>query len=586
MRPPHPYRFATLALAALSAAAWLAWTQWGPGFVQRAYDGTASPAVLNDLIRWQSIHSVDHYVERARHTLLGALALAWLALGLSALTAAVESLRAATAWRAAVLATPLVCALYALQVPLLQLLPFWFWQIHDTHLPRAWLVVPIFAAALATVLAVTRHPQRTAGNLMLVGALAAGLQFGFAALEGRGPAALSQRLTGSSGHARLLADAIALESGGLTGPTLVRRYDDLLADGALPAFPHATRPPGPLLLFQWLAPDAAPGTAANPGGSGPAIGPETRAAAAETTPGAAVSAAEAAHRAAARAALLFPLLTALLPVPLWFLWRPLLGARTTWTALILTATAPGMALITLHLDGALFPLVGWVAVVRCVLAVRLAPQRPALGLVVAFAAGLSAYLALFFSFGLAALAPAALVLACLAVDGGPRMRARRLAGPLAVAAIGLAAAHLVGRAAFGYDAVSRFLAAAEAHRHWKVGHWTPTLTAVTGVVDLLDFALWCGPTLAVLAAAALARAPRRRGLSASAPALSLAAALVALLLFGHTAAETGRLWLFLLPLAAAAAATLVDGDEPRRLPLVVALQLAATFVLKGWGDFH
>ena len=382
-------------MAALLAAAWGGYGLWGPALVAGMYDGTLPVAALNGLIRWQSIHPVAHYQTLVRAALSAASWLVVAGAGLHALLTLAPGLRCLQpAWRVALHVTPLVWLSYLLGVPL-GALPYWFWHLHPTPLTWGWLVVPLVAAALWIVYATSSQPERTARNLVLLMALTAGLQFGFALLEGRGLDALGDRLQGTSGHARLLTDATDLRQQGVGLFELLGTYAERLDNGTLSRFPHATRPPGPLLLF-WLLGD---------GG-------------------------------AARAAWLMPLLTALTVVPVWLLARRLLGREHAAPTVVLWATSPGVLLITLHLDGVAFPLVGVLAVFLWVWAC----QRTSW--LLAALSGVALCGGALLSYGLLALAPLWPLLGWAllpAARPGWPARARRLGQFLAIAVGGYAA---------------------------------------------------------------------------------------------------------------------------------------------------
>ena len=123
---------------------------------------------------------------------------------------------------------------------------------------------------------------------------------------------------------------------------------------------------------------------------------------------------------------------------------------------------------------------------------------------------------------------------------------------------------------------------------WKVTDWTVGVTGYIAALDVAEFALWCGPALAVLAVAGVGRCVRpadtgRRGVDAV--GRGLLAIVLVLAVCGHTAGEVGRLWLFLVPFVAVIGAHAIAQEGSRRLPWVVALQLVTTLVLKSRADF-
>ena len=437
--------------------------------------------------------------------------------------------------------------------------------VADPPLPGASLVVLVARRQTAAPLVAVRPPLHwrvppasfsrfRAGriaacqNLLLLVALCYTLQLGFGLMEGRGLQSLSDRLTGSGGHARL-----ALAGTGWTPGHLLRFYPSMVASQELPHFPHATRPPGPVIAFALLDQLA---------GHLPVSGDDRR------------------ERAARLAALLFPLMASLTLLPLWGLCRLAIpGEREAWTPLLLYASAPSLLLMVLHLDQCLFPLIGTTflyLLARSLAADRLPPS---------FAAGICLYAGLFFSFGLIALAVASGALLLLFAHTRQAWRQAGTAGAALLA--GAALPHLAMWVGFGYDALAQFRFGMAAHQAFKFPQWGFGHTLYFGALNLVEFALWCGPALALLCGAQLYRSCRSWPPTAMADllVLALAVALAGLLLFGRTAAETARLWLFLLPLVAVAGARFLGEIAPGRgAGFLLMLQLVTVLVVKKFQD--
>ena len=147
--------------------------------------------------------------------------------------------------------------------------------------------------------------------------------------------------------------------------------------------------------------------------------------------------------------------------------------------------------------------------------------------------------------------------------------------------------HLAMWLGLGYDALAQFRFGMAAHQAFKFPQWGFGHTLYFGALNLVEFALWCGPALALLCAAQLHRACRSwpPGTMADLLVLALAIALAGLVLFGRTAAETARLWLFLLPLVAIAGARYLGEIAPGRgAGFLLMLQLVTVLVLKKFQD--
>lgn len=540
---------ACLSIAALAGAGLYRFC--GHDLVRSLYRGEWP--LLSHLVKRRGEHPVEHYLEIADRAVYGLLLwgvlvflLYWALRELGGRRPA--WLLADPWWRRLTIASAAVWLLFLLRIPLFQALPWWFWSLEDKPLPLWWLFAPLAAGAAGVVYAVSSRPHRHWPNLLLLIVLCYALQLGFGLMEGRGLQSLSDRLTGSGGHARL-----ALAGTGWTPGHLLRFYPSMVADEELPHFPHATRPPGPVIAFALLDQLA---------GFLPISGDDRR------------------ERAARLAALLFPLMAALTLLPLWGLCRLAIpGEREAWTPLLLYVSAPSLLLMVLHLDQCLFPLIGTTClylVARALAAGRLLP---------AFAAGVCLYAGLFFSFGLIALAVASGTLLLLFAH---TRQAWRQAGTAAAAMLaGAALPHLAMWLGFGYDALAQFRFGMAAHQAFKFPQWGFGHTLYFGALNLVEFALWCGPALALLCAAQLFRSCRSWPPAAMADllVLALAVALAGLVLFGRTAAETARLWLFLLPLAAVAGARLLGEIAPGRgAGFLIALQLATVLAIKKFQD--
>jgi len=296
-----------------------------------------------------------------------------------------------------------------------------------------------------------------------------------------------------------------------------------------------------------------------------------------------------AHRAGAfSAAWLLVALGALVLVPLVVLVGGRGNPDGVASAVLLYGSVPSLMIFTPQTDHLLL-LVVMSAAAFLVEAMRHAsrPQAPAL----AGVAGLLAGGALFISLtAAAALLPWALALAGMWVvaarRGVPMPRPARSAALAAAAVLGFALA-LAAPAVTGMDwpAVTRECFAA-AHRVQALVHGRDYATWVRW--NLWDFALFLGPPLVFAWLAAIPaelRALRDRAPNALEIPFGLAAlvTLVALDLSGSILGETGRIWMFLMPPALAAAAGVTGA--PRRavpvLPIAVG-QLAVLLALRAF----
>ena len=344
---------------------------WGHPLVQGMYEQHLPSAWLNQVFKRQALHPISYYLHKADQAMWGLLLLY---LGGSGLAAGYLWLRrrwpgallAQPCWGGLLLATGCYWLVFLLQLPLFQLLPHWFWSLERTPLPWWWLALPLLPLALWLVRQVLSAPDRVGRNLLLLILGGYLCQQDLAWMEGRGLDGLSDRLGGEGGHGRLVQTAVAQPSAW----RLLTQYEALLESGELGPFPHATRPPGQLLVLMGM--DRLAGL----------IGPDSAAPA---------------QRLAHLAAWVFPLFSYLVVVPLFYLCRLYMDERGAWLPPLLYLFVPSTALITLHLDQCLFPLVAWTCVGLYAWGLKGDSSWAALG------TGMLFYLGLFLSFGLAAL---------------------------------------------------------------------------------------------------------------------------------------------------------------------------------------
>ena len=542
---------------ALWGLVWLCYQAWGHQLVQGMYGQTLPVAFLNQLIKRQALHPLDYYTYKADRAVQS---LVLLGLGSGVLAAGYGwarrhwpgALWARPWWGALLLSTLGYWLIYLLQIPLFQLLPHWFWSLGLTPLPWWWLGLPLLPLSGWLVRQVLGQPGRVGRNLLLLILGGYLLQQDLAWMEGRGLAGLSDRLGGEGGHGRLVQAAVAQPSGW----RVLTQYEELLDSGELSSFPHTTRPPGQLLFLMGV--DRLAGL----------LDPVTE---------------DRALRLARLAAWIFPLFSYLVLIPLFYLCRLYMDEMGAWITVLLYLLVPSTALITLHLDQCLFPLVAWSCAGLYAWGLRRGWWGAALG------AGLLFYLGLFLSFGLAALGG---VLGVLHLQVA-REAGRSLWRTAALAGAGFLGLALIFWGCFDYDLLQRYSRAMDAHQHFKGVQWGVGQILYCALLNLVEFGVWCGLPLVLLCAAQLRAVWSRRGGwnwgAEEAWALALVLTLGGLALFGRTAGETARLWIFLLPLVLVAAAQclarMVAPVRERAVVLVVVLQLVTVVVLKRCQDF-
>ena len=272
------------------------------------------------------------------------------------------------------------------------------------------------------------------------------------------------------------------------------------------------------------------------------------------------------------------LAAALAVVPV-FLWaRRLYGDRTALAAAAFVAVAPCLVLFSPGIDQ-FFPVL---AVTACWLGWSAGEER-CVGR--AGLAGLAISVGLFFSLTFAIVAGWAALLALAALWRGPeRPRMAEAAKLLAAGVAGLALPIASLYAAAGYNSLAVWARCVEANSKFNAQtgrvYWKWALVNPAEFLALLGVPVAC---LFVRRVAAEAWGLRRRLREADWPTLILAGLLVGLNVSGLNRGETGRLWMFLVPGCAVAAAAELERYAPYRrvvFAALFALLAAQTAVLK------
>ncbi len=457
-------------------------------------------------------------------------------------------------------------AFFAAGLPGLNAQPGWFYraQAHGS-LGVAGAVVLAALAPFAVTAALRaadagRH-ARALATLVLVGTL---LQVALLYLAPDRLDSVWRRLHEGHGEYLRIADARrgrALET--------LRDYEALCERGELGSFARS-KPPGTLAAY--LALDALAHTQPVHDALAPLVVRARRSPVVAVAPTAALAFA------------LFPLLTFLTILPLVALGRALLhDARVGYDAAVLWITSPAALLITLHLDGALFPLLGTSAVALAAIGARRGRATASL------AGGALAAIGAYCTFGL--LPVVGLGVGCALVVSAERLAHHqpltRAARPLWHAALFLGAAVAATAAlvvALRYAPLLRYGRALALHTEWKA--FVPT--RLWRALSLVEFALYAGVPLALAFAAEIMRSAlslaRRELVAPSSWSLGVTATLAALAIFQGTN-EVARLWMFLIPflsLAVAGGLRARSHVEPRAglLPALALAQALLAVVMR------
>ncbi|MGE3802579.1 MAG: glycosyltransferase family 39 protein, partial [Candidatus Kapaibacterium sp.] len=355
---------------------------------------------------------------------------------------------------------------------------------------------------------------------------------------------------------------------------MIGSYDQLIANDSLPRFPFITKPPGHFLTY---------------------IATERLGRLMLGTP---TAASDRLQQLANFASFLWPLFTFLALFPLYFLGRRFLSEEESRIMLLLYTLTPNIVLMTMHLDQCLLPLL-FLSVI--LLFLKSVEEKNS---ILALLSGLLLGISSFFSFSMVTLFP----LLVLWHAGAELLRAKRESNswkttlvaslkptltPLTLTLIGFALFHLILLLGFDYNWIREYQIAQEAHGVWKIQEWDLIRTIWVGFLDLFEYAVWIGFPIALFAllrsGVTIKRLRNYSFRSGDAMILSLLFLMFLLSFFGKTVAETGRLWIFLLPLVLIVA---VMGLRlfPKRsrstlLILLILLQFLHTFFMRWLQDF-
>lgn len=403
------------------------------------------------------------------------------------------------------------------EIDIFKYFPYWFFLPHYTKLSYSFLAIPVITIAVA--LLISRSAAHSAIKLLVIFLTGVSLQYSFAMAKG-GINTINDRMI-SSGHSEFVHTAVKVQH----TTEFIRDYEKSVVENKVGFF-GASKPPGTSLiyvLFDRLA-------------NGSALDDQER------NP----------ENFNKREARLRDLATATWPflsyLPIFFIY--LIGLRVSGRASALLAAMtyavlPSVSLIVLHTDQAVYPLVASAAV-YFLLKSQQDSDFLAAGLL-----GIICYLATFLSFGLLILF---VFMASYSLLNVKRLSDLKVAG-LSVLSFLIVAIFMYTK--FGYDPITRY-ALATAHHHAAKG-WDGQLatTIYAAITNCVEYGLWIGVPLTLIFLFSFIQTLLDKKLRWSTYWKFLASvviAFIAVVLFGQTKAETGRLWMFMTPLVCVAVA--------------------------------
>jgi len=439
-------------------------------------------------------------------------------------------------------------AILFFQIPVLQSLPWWFWKFDAKPAGTIPVILAIIILIGFVFWWVTRPPKHNWIAICLL-IMAGGLiQHGFALTEGRGLDGIREK-TISTGHSEFF------EIAGQQRDTsfVAANYETLLEQDKLGTFAKA-KPPGTVLFYL--------------------INRDIMCLISVDCEN--LSAAEIAEKLRSFVVVIWPFFTYLAIFPIFLLARRAFDRGTAFVASGLFILVPSINLINLHLDQVLFATLS--AGIVCAAATPGHSGR--------FLAGVILALSLWMSFSFLMLAP--IILCALFLSATPTKESVLWVVPACIyIGLGALAVFVLFYLIWGYAPFERYQSAVVFHAEYK--NWSGTLKAVLyfAFLNCLEFALWLGIPIILLAfmwQPKAGRGPSSRNYYYLGAAVLCAIFIVAF--FGETKGETARLWIPFVPFLCILAAHSMSRFEGRWIVFgVFVLQASTIYLTKLNQDF-
>lgn len=437
-------------------------------------------------------------------------------------------------------------------------LRFWFFIPHQQQTQPAWIIAAVSALGLATAVSFSR--LRPFYKLLVLMCAGTCIQYSLVFAQGQGLNAIRDVIV-YTGHAEFASMAVQ-ETSMLD---VAQQYEAKVQAGTLGKF-VPSKPPGSLLFYMLCERIV--------NGAHPERSPAQRLEYLRTF-----------------ASLTWPAMSYLVLIPMFFFARACIGERDAPLACLLYLPIPSVNLITLHLDQTLFPLLGLLPVLLIVISCI---RRNSF---FALFSGVTFYIALYCSFGLLPLLLLIFAYIALPVLHHPTRNWKQMSLSGIAFALGFAAIDLIMRIFLQYDIVRRYYGASTYHESWKGWEGGINLLLEASLTNTVEFLVWISIPIGAASMIGIAYCLHRTRMTKKIDlrtclSIAIVAIVIALLLFGHTKAETARLWMFLIPYLciiaiAGTRSALFSSLSQKRIYIVFLLVLTFTttyFVLR-YQDF-
>ena len=465
-----------------------------------------------------------------------------------------------TIYKTILLSLVIVCSIFHwlilyFKIQLFASIPYWTWFFHEKTGTKDFLFIPLLLFSLLIILLIVKHPKRKTINLILLVALGYILQVGFGFIEGEGIESIRTKAA-EAGHVVYFEYAV-------DNPVLshaILNYEEAYGWETW----LGTKPPG-VILFYIVSQEIS--NVINP----------------------AQDYAGRFMRLTNFAAYVYPLLTFLAVIPLFYLARAILGSdEKAYISSILYVFFPNIILMPLELDEVLFPLL----FIICLLCTWQIIKRQSFGW--AILTGVIYYTSLYFTFSLLPL----LALICMwlfleYLSSTDNHKFKNLVVQGTGIAAGLIISYVIFKLVLNYDVFIRFSNAMVHHTSLK--EYESGLQQVLAALKLnnLEIAAWIGFPMALFVISRFlvtVKSYTNKQIS-RADIFSTAVIMMYIVLniVGKTRGEVGRLWIFFVPAFAIMASeeiTYLFNKRKNGVLLTVALlQMITTMMIFKFQDY-
>lgn len=448
------------------------------------------------------------------------------------------------------------------QIPVFQSLKGWFWVFNDKDCSGYFVpLIFFFILLILFFYVIKKHLKGNYISLILV-PVGFFLQFTFALIEGRGLDGLSDRMV-TTGH----ADFARVASRQNSFKEVTLNYEKLLKENKLGVYPKS-KPPGHLLFYMFTEKIA-----------NYLLGHKN------------ISSKVRLRNLIRFATFFFPFITFLVLIPIYYLSFELLRERVIFPSFLYTFI-PSVLLITLHLDGVIYPLLFILPVLFFLFAIK--KESFIWSIASAFFAGVAIY----FSFSLM---PVLSFIFCFAltrmiadIKTNGIYRIYSYLKILIAFVFALVMILLIFRIFLNFNLIESWNRAMEFHRHWK--GWESSISNVFywAFHDCVEFLVWLGIAVSILFIIGLVDGIKIRNLKSNLNyphfVFAFLVNFLLILFLGKTKGETARLYLFFTPFVCIFAIhglkKISNGKFERNFFILLLLQFITTFFIKNYQDFY